>query len=64
MISFRFPRFSLQRSNPPAMARRIKYYFDVISPYTAFSWQVMRRYSKRWRDLHDVEIEYVPVSKR
>ena len=34
----------------------IKYYFDVISPYTAFSWQVMRRYSQIWRD-QKVEIE-------
>ena len=42
-------------------SRRIKYYFDVISPYTAFSWQVLRRYSKRWKDQR-VELELVPVS--
>ena len=32
------------------MARpmRMLYYFDVISPYSALSWHVLRRYRPRW----------------
>lgn len=36
---------------------RITFYFDCISPYTAFAWKVLRRY----RDLWNLELTAKPV---
>jgi len=36
---------------------RIDYFFDVISPYSALSWKVLRRYEKLW----DLEINAIPM---
>ena len=41
--------------------RRVTYFFDVISPYSALSWQVLRRYRSRWQRSSNVSFELCPV---
>mmetsp|Transcript_32500 Transcript_32500/g.63514 ORF Transcript_32500/g.63514 Transcript_32500/m.63514 type:complete len:240 (+) Transcript_32500:101-820(+) len=39
--------------------KKITYYFDCISPYTAFAWFVLQRYKAKWSSR--VQIEYKPM---
>ena len=39
------------------MPARLTYYFDVVSPYTAFAWFVLQRYKSRW----NLPIELKPI---
>ncbi len=36
---------------------KVRYFFDVVSPYSALSWKVLRRYKTLW----NMQLELVPV---
>jgi glutathione S-transferase kappa 1 len=42
---------------PPAAKIPVKFYFDVVSPYTVLAMEVMDRYRDRW----NLEIDWTPV---
>jgi 2-hydroxychromene-2-carboxylate isomerase len=43
------------------MTERIRFYFDVLSPYSYLCHQFLKRYVPEWSKSHLITLEYYPV---